>query len=231
MYSTVSVWQHNTTQRSTVRNRSRSAVATDLARSLQAPIEPPRGASARTSTLAVALRCAGTLTVPQPALLQMSPRYVPAAVLRTTTTTTAAARKPHGAATQCSHAHPPAGPRPSTAPRPGPVALLHASPIASWWRRRPILARRNLIRQAVPESLASLQVPQPNKKAAASPPRGSALLLLFCFPPFLFFVPPAPKPDPILTTANLPPSTPKKSKKFTTNGFLHLFNTFLPTQS
>ncbi|KAF3058912.1 hypothetical protein CFAM422_011945, partial [Trichoderma lentiforme] len=131
--------------------------------------------------------------------------------------------------------HPPSGPRPSTAPRPGPVALLHASPIASWWRRRPILARRNLIRQAVPKSLSrpSRSLNQ-TKRPLPAPPRGSALLLLFCFPPFLFFVPPAPKPDPILTTANLPFTTfdTKKSKKLPPTDFcISSTLNFFPPQS
>ncbi|EHK18704.1 uncharacterized protein TRIVIDRAFT_66743 [Trichoderma virens Gv29-8] len=121
---------------------ARSVVATALARS-PGPVEPPRGARTSTLTLTVALALSRCHTV----TLTKIPR--PGPVLRTT----AAARKPHGAA-YCAATHPPSGPRPSTAPRPGPVALLHASPIASWWRRRPILARRNLIRQAVPKSLS-----------------------------------------------------------------------------
>lgn len=121
----------------------------------------------------------------------------------------------------------PNGPRPSTAPRLGPVALLHASPIASWWRRRPILARRNLIRQAAPKSLSRPSGPSTKQKGRCQPPpkEGSALLLLFCLPPFLFFVPPAPNP-PILTTANSLPRHQKTNAK-TTNGTLHPFTLFL----
>jgi hypothetical protein len=72
---------------------------------------------------------------------------------------------------------------------PALVALLHASPIASRWRRRPILARRNLIRQAAPPGPSARGSPKSRKSLnqtkrplpAASPPRGSALLLLLLF--------------------------------------------------
>lgn len=92
------------------------------------------------------------------------------------------------------------GTEPSTCYDPALAALLHASPIASRWRRRRILARRNLIRQAAPPGPSAKRVPQrasqPNKKAAARrrPPSASALLpsALLLFPASHPFVPPPP---------------------------------------
>ncbi|KAL7823542.1 hypothetical protein V8C26DRAFT_425613 [Trichoderma gracile] len=104
------------------------------------------------------------------------------------------------------HPHPPetSDPGPDQDQDQWPVALLHASPIASRWRRQPILARRNLIRQAVPKPpLASPQA----FVGSSSAPLNQTKRPLFCpapvlLPPTLplscplqFFVPPAPNPN------------------------------------
>lgn len=91
-----------------------------------------------------------------------------------------------------SHAHalepPPKGPpspgtEPSTCYDPALAALLHASPIASRWRRRRILARRNLIRQAAPPGPFSERVPPKARNQTKRPlPAAAPRALLPCFP-------------------------------------------------
>lgn len=158
----------------------------------------------------------------RPQLPQMRPRQHP---VRASCTTGAPVQRPraqspeptctHHSAAYCLpsplHPHPPktSDPGPDRDQSQWPVALLHASPIASRWRRRPILARRNLIRQAVPKPpLASPQV----FVGSSSAPLNQTKRPLFCpapvlLPPTLppscplqFFVPPAPQPEPVLTT-------------------------------
>lgn len=101
-----------------------------------------------------------------------------------------------------SHAHaleppqgaPSPGTEPSTCYDPALAALLHASPIASRWRRRRILARRNLIRQAAPPGPSAKRVPPKGfatKQKGRCPPQtperfcpASLCSLAFsCFPP------------------------------------------------